>query len=432
MVLSRTRMAMLACGAALWLSLPAMAALNSSDVVNAIKKAQFLDESIQLNARIDGDQILVSTFRNPHYTEGDLKIDAIMIAQAVLDVSPSAARITTYFYGTDLSQYQEVSVTAGDVKAFISGGVGKDQLLAGIKVETKKHESNSDKIANQLQSSYFARPDFKVSMQQGSVVEITTPTASWVSDEECKLNALTLAFNSMNALPEGTRQLKIVMVDPSGKSETRSFTFNTPEVTDMWRSVQSTLGSLVVAKQAPTIDVQSLKVVEGPGKAEREKLLARLKELHKEGVGVAPFVQAFLTIEKNAKAGDEANVIESVKRLEANLVDQEKAMALAKQKRQATPKAPVATNNAAPAGRRSRWAATGDQPIIENEVLQNPASVISKLANSLGQGFRSPDENPKFLIALDQISSILRQHNRAADAAVYEQRAAAMRSKGIR
>jgi hypothetical protein len=171
----------------------------------------------------------------------------------------------------------------------------------------------------------------------------------------------------------------------------------------------------------PTVDLQSYKVAEGPGKEGRQSLLDRLKELGKQGVGIGPFVQAFMSVEQTAKAGDENAVTDGVRRLGANLDAQEKAIAAAKEKRSpAKASAPVPVPSG---GHSSRWGATGDQPLTPSEVLSNPNALADRFARDYS------NDQPKLMRVLQQMSQILRANKRDADAAQIDQRISAVAAK---
>jgi hypothetical protein len=108
------------------IKIPALAAsfsLTDAEVVNALEKAKILAPSIRLNARVSPDEVIIATYKNPKAEDKDCKIDAVLIAKAVMDLAPGEVpRVTVYFYSSStLSKYKQVEVTAGDVKAFASG-----------------------------------------------------------------------------------------------------------------------------------------------------------------------------------------------------------------------------------------------------------------------------------------------------------------------
>jgi hypothetical protein len=404
-------------------------ALSSADVVYAINKRQFLPAGTALNVRIDKDQVFVSTFRHANAEAKDCKIDAVLIGRAVLDVAPDeVARVTTYFYGIDMSSYQEVSVTAGDVKAFASGQTDKDQLLAALAVRTNKTASELDSVSQQLENNSIPRPgDYKIVQDKPDSISVTTAMDPWVSDEEARLEALRIATSTFQAQPR-TETVKVIFTDPSFTAESREFDFITSRLDAMWKAIHNAVGSVTVLKKPGSIE--ALRTVKGCEQEARDNLLAQLKDMDRRGIGIAPFVRAFLFIEQSVRREvDPKYIVESVSRLKASMDDQMKAYAAAREKKPAKnavveqPKAP-----AQPAGRApSRWV-TGESPIIEGEVLANPDLLVAQYEQRLGAGFKRPEDNPSFVLMLDQVAGILVKNNRSGEAVKYQQRAAQIRA----
>ena len=405
---------------------PAFAALKSADVVYAIKKAEVLAPGVGINARVVQDKVYVSTYRNARANVDDCKIDAVLITKAIYDVAPSEiARVTVYFYGKDTSQYQEVSVTAGDIKAYAAGQMSKEQLLSSLVVTTGKQQSEEDKIARQLEStSWVARPDYRVSKGNDTLM-VSTEIDPWVSDDDVKLEAVRVAVNAMKAQP-GVPHIKVSFIDPSGRAETREIAFNASGLEDMWRNIQSPLAALQVAKTVPTIDVQSLQIVKGVHEAERENLLSSLKDMDKKGIGIGPFVKAFMQIEQTLNTEDPAKVLDMVTRLKQSLDDQLKAYNDAKNRPKPVAAATGPVTKVAPKG--SRWV-TGDQPIIEGEVLADPNKLVARFEAQMARGFPRAEDNPKYVLLLDQVAAILQKNNRGAEGVRFQQKAAEIRAR---
>ncbi len=369
-----------------------------------------------MNVRIDKDQVFVSTFRHASADEKDYKIDAVLIAKAVIEAAPNeVARVNCYFYGKDLSSYQEVSVSAGDIKAFASQQLTNEQLLASLSVKTVAgQQSETDKIAAQLQGNAIIQPsDYKTVQDKPESITVNTDLPPWVSDEQAKLEALRIAINTFQALPSA-QIVKVNFTDPAQQTETREFDFLTEQLGTFWKAIQSAMGSVVETEK-------------------RDALLAQLKEMNSKGIGVAPFVKAFLAIEQAVKRETDAKyILEMVTRLKANVDDQMKAFASAKEKKASKAAEPPKSAAAPPpavqsAGGGSRWA-VGESPIIEGEVLANPDQLVAQYEQRLSRGFKTPEDNPKFVIVLDQVTQILTRNNRAAEAAKYQQRAQQIRA----
>jgi hypothetical protein len=355
-------------------------AMTGSEVVNAINSAHILDPGVGVNARVDNDKVTISTYRNPKNNERDCKIDAIEIAKTVCDASKdSIVRITVCFYGKDLSQYQEVSVTAGDLKSFATGATGQEQLLSSIEVHSRKVSSGADKVDNDLASTAFGGTNYKVTQTRDDEVVISTPMGPWVTDEECKLDALKIASVVANDLPDGVQKITVAFFDPANRAETRLVTFVASGLIDAWKTVQQALSIFPMNKQAPTADLQSMQASPGVDKAERDELLQRIKALQSQGIGMAPFVKYFQQIEQLARSGDEAGVKAAVSHLNNSLDEQAKASKSAKDA-DSKHTAQSGTAKSGFSGEaiqvRGSWDAFGTKPVIAEQVLADPQGYL--------------------------------------------------------
>jgi hypothetical protein len=402
------------------------AAATVNDITDAIQAAHVLDSSTPFRVAVEGDKLRISTFRDPHENERDRKIDAVLMARAALQASgDSISRVTVYFYGKDLSQYQEVSVSAGDIKAFASGQTSQDQLLSAITLESKRNESATDRVVTQLQNSASARPDYRVTMQNNDELIVTSPMTDAVSDEEAKMEALRVANAAIQAAPS-SRTVKIAFVDPRGKAPTRQISMGAAEAKTLWDRLLGELSSVQIAKVQPAVDLASLQAVPGPLQEQRAKLLARLRDLQKSGVGIAPFMAAFQALEGTVSSGDEAAIAKGVERLSASLDAQEKAAKAAKDlhpvKTAVGGTSGKSTVNAKDSG--GRWG-SGRTAITADEALSNPDAVIQRKLTEVGE--RSGD----FVRALERVAAVLTENGRAAEAAKYTQRAEALKRSGV-
>lgn len=420
----------------------AQAAATVSDITYAIQAAHILEPSTPFNVAVDGDKVRISTYRDSRENEKDRKINAVLMGRAVIQAAGDAvSRVTVYFYGKDLSQYQEISVSSGDIKAFASGQTSQDQLLSALTLETKRQDTSADKVAHQLEAGAYARPKYDVALKTNESMLVSTALPDWVPDDEALVEGVRVASNAAQAAPPEVREIKIAFVDPRGKALTREMTFNAANVKGMWERIQSDLAGIHIARVQPVVNLQSIQVAAGPLQESRARLLSRLKDLEKAGVGIGPFVKAFVDLEQQVNTSDEATLQAGVARLNASLDAQEKAARAAKESR------PIKTAgghdtgpDAAPTGGSraggppvkepgSRWG-YGPTPITAEEAAGAPEMVIARKEKEL----RNPpaDLNPLFLKTLDRIVTVLTVNGRASEAVPYKQRADRMRMSGVK
>ncbi|MBC7998736.1 MAG: hypothetical protein IAF58_12380 [Leptolyngbya sp.] len=412
---------------------PARATLvQDKDLVSAIERSKVLSPGVGISVHVDNEneRAYVSTFRNPKTDDNDCKIDAVLIARTVIDASNSQiCRVTAYFYDRDLS-YKEVAVTQGDVAAFGGGQSSKETLLSSLVVTPGRHQDGASLVKSQLQAESYANPgsSIRVTAGTGNELNIFAQVDPWVTDDDLKLDAFRYAKRSLAVAPKETTKVNVSFSDPVNKADTRNISFQVKDIQEIGRALQSALGASTISRIAPKTDLVTLRAVPGLLFERRESLIARIKELSGNGVGIQPFLNAFRAIEDLVPANDETKIAESINKLSEVLDKQDLALKNSKNLKISKTASPISAPAGAVAAPKSRWV-LGNQPIIDREVLGDTQSYIRKMETEMATGFRSADENPRFLLVLDKVSQILRSNSRESDAASIEQRASQIRAR---
>ncbi|HEY9870384.1 MAG TPA: hypothetical protein V6D08_14565 [Candidatus Obscuribacterales bacterium] len=122
---------------ALVFSPAAWALLSDAEAVTLIEKARIVTPDSQVQARVGAGEVAVSLYRNPKANDKDCKIDAILMAKALMDADPKGiSTVKVRFYDpANRSSYREVNVGLGVVKAFAQRRVSTDELLASVVIE---------------------------------------------------------------------------------------------------------------------------------------------------------------------------------------------------------------------------------------------------------------------------------------------------------
>jgi hypothetical protein len=345
------------------------------------------------------------------------------MTRAILDSAPNeVARVTTYFYGKDLSSYQEVTVSAGDIKAFASGQMSNEQLLASLVVKSGStgQQSETEKVSAELQSAAIPPPSEYMIAPQKDGITVTSNLDPWVSDEEARLEALRIATNAFHAQKDALT-IKVIFTDPSYQAESREFVFLTERLGPIWNAIQNAVGSVSVVRK--TVSVQSMRTLKGPEQEGRDALLVQLKDMDKKGIGVAPFTKAFLLIEQAAKRETDGKYIaEMVKALKGNIDDQMKSYTRAKESKPApvADNSPPVTTQAKDGGKDKHVPSSlGDLasiPKMDGEILADPSAYVAKFEST----------RPKaqdLLKVLNRVANLLYANNRAAEAKKFQVRA---------
>lgn len=406
-----------------------------SAITNAITAANVLDPDATMRVSVDDDKVYVSTYRNPNEDENDCKINAVLIAKAVLSASgDSVSRVTVFFYGQDNTHYLEVSVTAGDVKAYGAGATNQEQLLKSIVVERKQQFTDSDRITLQLQNRAYSRPDYRVDMKSPTELVITSPLANWVPNEDAKVEAVRIASTVASVAPNTVQQIRVSFKDPRSAAQRREVMIKRDEAAALWQQVQSALSALQVTKAEASLDLAQIEPQPGVALVERKTLLKRIRDAAAKGIGVAPFVKAYLNVESMVPQGNEQAVVKEILRLHGSLDAQAAAYVAAKEAKFSTNNKPQGETQ----GRHSdvdlgssKFWFHGQKPFPNSQIAESPDTVIQQAEGMCG-GAQKAERDPDFLKLLLYMSTILRKDNNVAMAAKVEGRAARMRSAGIK
>lgn len=130
------------CGIALWLQAPAILAQDEQSsykhdeaLVQAIRKAKVINTSYPLRVLKNGTEVLVTTLRNPKATDKSSKIDAVLVAKAIMDADK---KILIVHYRTKVHitapDYMAITVKQSDVMAYGVNAIGVDSLLGQLKI----------------------------------------------------------------------------------------------------------------------------------------------------------------------------------------------------------------------------------------------------------------------------------------------------------
>jgi len=423
-------------------------AVAPGDLVDAIEKAEIIPKGSPITAAQDHEQAVVSTFKNKRANDNDCKIDAVLIARALMDGFPEqVTRVTVYFYNTTLSKYKEVAVSAGDVKAFASGAESKDQLLSSLTIRESQVTDSGSKLARYLDSSTTLRSNRPIQTRvNGNLLEITSTIEPWVGERDLKLEAIRIADRASEVSSPTVRKIRISFIDTANPNKIRQIDMDVQALTSLQNNIQTLLQPVQIAEvkagsssyqdvvagkeQGPSkVDVQTLEAIAGYMQDERGKLVEKIRALDKLGVGVVPFVDSFLAIEETVKNGEENKATDMISRLTAVLEEQEKTHKLAQEFK---PEPVKKTNAPPPAATPSQTQVdTGPSidgpadfgPHIAANLLANHKMWMAYYAHRWNRKGHTPEDFPNYLKLVQFCGVTLRKANRIAEAEVYEKQA---------
>lgn len=414
---------------------PALA-VSDSEIVNAIEKAKILAPSIRMNARISKDAVEVSTYKNPKAEDSDCKIEAVLIAKTVMEVAPEQApRVVVYFYSSNaLSRYKEVSVSAGDVKAFGSGTVSKEELLRSISIKEDFINDPTKRVASYLSEGQIQKAKRVTTVLKGDKIELSTAIEPALSEKLIKLEALKLGEQALEAAPAEYNKVDITFQE-SGSKERKVISFDRAKVAAVNESINAALKEVEigqpVVESAAKIDYQTYEVKEGLRAEERKDLFKRMKALDKAGVGVGKIVtEQFQEIEADSATATDSELMEKIEKLSALLTKFEANLKNAKDFKPTT--APSSNNAAKPAVAKPAAPGAGaNEDELKAIVLANPEGHLAAMAAKLAR--KSPtgngEDHPNYPKILQYVIDTLKANGRGAEAAKYEEKLTALKAK---
>lgn len=131
---------------------------TSQSVINDIRAAKILskDLSDSLAVRIVGSEITVSAYVNPHSSDQDCKIDAVLIAKELVSKYRSVKFVKVIFSNiNEPSKYRSIVVRAGDIDLYGSGALSKVNLLKMINVANEHRLPSKKAIRPEEEVTYY-------------------------------------------------------------------------------------------------------------------------------------------------------------------------------------------------------------------------------------------------------------------------------------
>ncbi len=364
---------------------PVHAAATSEDIVSLINKEHILAPGARLNAQVKGDMATVSTFRHVKADDKDLKIDAVLMSRAIMNLDSSINRVIIYFFNNvNLTKYRQISVSTGDVKAFASGQVSKDDLLTSLPLESKQTEDPNAKVENAMQAGETVGVGHRLdSAIVGNEIDVSTDLNASASLRDMKFAALQIAERALSVAPANIKTIKIAFADPSHPATIKNVVLDSKTIQTLNESVQAVFAKVTITAGAGAAATTAT-VVPGFLKDERQALLERINELAKNGVGIGVIKGIFDGIEKSVAAGtSESDVTKLVGNLSSNLTALEKANKAAKamQATKTTSSGPRPKIKL-PTRRMSRWA-IGIEPLQDASILADPITYLGEIEKRL-------------------------------------------------
>lgn len=418
---------------------------SDSEAVDALEKAKILSPNIRMNARVGKDEIEVATYKNPKANLSDCKIEALLIARTLMELAPGEVpRVVVYFYNSSsLSTFKQVAVTAGDVKAFASGSLSKDELLKSLVVKEDSILDPSKRVASYLSEGQYAKPNKVNTVLRDDQIFISTALDSTLSERLVKLEALKLAEQALEAAPVEYKLAQVTFVDHAQSKENRVVSVSRSSLSVLGEALNTALQNVTLeAVKAQgsdgKVDIQGYELKDGLRKEERMGLLTILRHLDKEGVNPGKAnIAEFLAIDDIASTAIDAELLDRIDKLRGLLTKLEDNMESNKEFKTVVPANSIPNNNATkPGASQIKTAAPvayeeGSADNLKARVLANPAAHVAAMEVRLAQKTKSHvgEEHANFPTILQFVIDTLKANGRAAEAAPFEERLAKIQAK---
>lgn len=199
------------------------AATTPDDLAKAIESAKILPASDKVKVDLTDNEMHITVLlnRDTEEMDKDCKIDAVLIAKAVMDAESSINRVKVRLADFRRRTCRQVTVKSGDVAAFGTGGIGKETLLKSLEVQPVDLKIAWSEVASDaINKSKIFGPDFKVTVaQQGDSAVVSTYASKEGSDKDfdCKATAIVLAEKLLIVDPT-LAAVNACFYDSSGKS----------------------------------------------------------------------------------------------------------------------------------------------------------------------------------------------------------------------
>lgn len=415
--------------------------VTASDIINAIDKGKVLAPSIRVNAQVRPDVVYISTYKNLKANDRDCKIEAVLLAKTVMDLAPEIPRVEVRFYDqTSLNRFKQISVSAGDVKAFAGGTIKEEQLLNGLVLKQEETTDPNAKLSSHLEENQYLRAKQELSsMIEGKKAIIFSGLDPTLDDLFIKAEALRLAQKTFEAVGPEVEEAEVNFVAPGKDGSDRLVKISRAQEKQLSESMAVTFKDLALAnkdkaqEELTLATLESYEIKDGRFKEQRLSIVNRLKSLNQSGVNVGRQILARLveiesgldTMEESALKAKVTDLSDVLDKLEENYKKAKAMKATSAQPVVSTPSKPATTGGAA----FPTHSAAIDN--IKARILANPTSYINETVASLQR--RSPtgngEDHPNFPKLMQFAIQTLKEKGRTQEASALETRLQAIQAR---
>lgn len=252
----------------------------------------------------------------------------------------------------------------------------------------------ADDLVKVVEKAKILSPEYQVRASVGAgEAQISTYRNPKAGDKDCKIDAVLIAKEVMQADPSGITRVIVRFYDTTNVSRFREVSVRQGDV-KAFGSRQMSPDELLSSIDIRIGDVNAGRtpakapggVVEGPLAGERIQLLGRIQSLRDRGVGVKPFMVLFADAEEQAKNGDKRALTENLNALNAALNNAEESYNQFHRKSGPYSSAPRGSQGNFPGGdmRRLGSPGMGGVPGNNGQMQKPPANQMEMMKQQLG------------------------------------------------
>ncbi|MBS2006085.1 MAG: hypothetical protein JST01_03515 [Cyanobacteria bacterium SZAS TMP-1] len=113
------------------------------EMVAILRNAKVVNPAYPLRASFNEHEAIVTTQRNPKATDKDCKIDAVLMAKALIDTfQGEVLRVKVLFSDYEKQTCSTIKVTKGDVESYGSGSIDQGEFLESLEINTFKENDS--------------------------------------------------------------------------------------------------------------------------------------------------------------------------------------------------------------------------------------------------------------------------------------------------
>lgn len=319
-----------------------LATLTANELEDKIKGAKILQTGERISSQIKPPEAVIHKYRTAESTnsDNDCKIEAVLLAKVAMESDPEITKVKVRFFErNEPSRYSEVSVGAGDVKAFASGDITQKQLLSSLDlvrgfenspaaaaksastVSGAKRDGNMDGlqsvVSGPLQSERNVLLDRIKSLHQKGVGTLPYTRQFLLLEDLAKSGDSSGTADALDKLSISVKDQEMALARSEQRSKASSVPSDASNSTAESRS----------ASEDPSMKKEELKQlvykyfqeeygdfmpVEGPYKEERSLIAQVLVERKKHGQSTKEYVPMFKELNAYAKIGDKATLASKI------------------------------------------------------------------------------------------------------------------------